>query len=230
MVTMPLRRSGTRSGLVVTGLVLAVPVTIAAASCGGPAPGPAATGSADGDPVAEAPADVEPSTGVDVEGGVSTDVGGDDTPSGSADEVVLEGDGPSGLAAGTDSSTPETPPTEVSEAVADQLAAFGSAFLSYDYRADPGVRLAVLEPLVTPELLVELTQPVPATLTQQLADEQRVVTAEVVELRPVDVAVFELSMLVTDRRTSADGNEEERTSMQTLVVSIDDADLVEAVL
>lgn len=257
MVTMPFRRFGmlpSGSWARAARIVLAVPVGIAAASCGWPASGPAATGpTADGGvasssdtsiPATSAPSSLGADDGTtgagDADDGAAARFGPDSDADGDTDaepdgagsvEVGTgtgEVDAETGLVAGTDSPPPTDVDGGVDPALRARLADFGALYLAFDYRSGGESRLRGLEPLVTDELLGDLAAGVPEALMTQLIDEERVVEAELVEVRPLGPDAFELSMLVTEGRTDA-GERITDSALTTLVVSVDAASLVSGV-
>ncbi|MDH3681935.1 MAG: hypothetical protein OEV40_18505, partial [Acidimicrobiia bacterium] len=125
-----------------------------------------------------------------------------------------------GLVAGTDSSTPAdaVPPAAALHA---RLVEFGRLYLAFDYRADPGTRLAELRSLVAPGLLDQLAQPMPPALREFVEAEERIVEPEFIELTPLASDVFQLSFTVA---TSAAGDRTEEH--RRLIVTVDGAQLV----
>ncbi|MEM9130839.1 MAG: hypothetical protein AAF962_03955 [Actinomycetota bacterium] len=134
---------------------------------------------------------------------------------------------------GTDSAT-TVPPTPVDEATRSQLAAFGQAYLGYDHRQSPEARAEALEPLVAPDLLLDLATPLPAALLEELEAEERVVTPTLVTVEPVggdggDGRVFLLTYEVAT--ATVDDGGEPLTAVQNVLLTVvtDAAGIVEDV-
>lgn len=93
---------------------------------------------------------------------------------------ALEESGPPELSHthdGTDSALTIAVPKLTPE-LRQRLVRFGDLYLSFDYRADPALRLDGLADLVNPTLLDELRAPLPPALAETLVAEQRTVVAD----------------------------------------------------
>ncbi len=145
------------------------------------------------------------------------------------DEVVVE----SVTDEGTDSAT-TVPPIPVDDATRARLAAFGEAYLGYDHRDPADTRALALEPLVTPSLFLDLATPLPAALTEELQQEERVVTPTLVSVEPIggdggEGRVFLLTYEVTTSTVADDDEVVTTTALELLTVVTDDTGVVEDV-
>jgi hypothetical protein len=128
---------------------------------------------------------------------------------------------------GTDSEVLVPPPLD--EELESKLALFGQTYLAYDYRVSAESRLAPVQALVTADLYQSLVAPLPQALTESLADERRVVTAELVSVEgisfdPREGKVYQLSLLVSETTTpspTAEPITEERTEHLTIFLGLD---------
>lgn len=163
--------------------------------------------------------------GVASDAGIESDVavGGD---SGSEAEAPVGEASPDGagsaVEAGTDSAVTEAP-AAVPEELETALVDFGRYYLEYDYRIPDADRIEPLRDLTSPELFAELSEPTPPALAELLAAEQRVVTAELTSLQPLEAGVFELLFAVTVNRVDAADPGSSATSTEdtkVLVVSV----------
>ncbi len=114
-----------------------------------------------------------------------------------------------------------------SPALETRLIGFGRLYLEFDYRESSDDRAAGFVDLVEPSLLDELTQPIPPALLESLRDDRRIVRAEFVDVTRVEPRAFQLRFMVT---TDARSLPDPRSETRTILVSINDDDLVSDVL
>lgn len=163
------------------------------------------------------------------------DVTGDPDQAGAATGAATEGDNGAGsvgaevaadgttaapeVEAGTDSAFVGDPEI-IDEGQRSRLVQFGQAYLSFDYREDQLTRVERLQGLVSADLLVDLSAPMPPALMEELVADQRVVTAEEVDLAAVGENVFQLSFDLTTTSAS-DGSAEPERRVLTVVLDPD---------
>jgi hypothetical protein len=119
----------------------------------------------------------------------------------------------SGLVAELD--TPAAPMQQSAESpqanpVAQQIAVaegFAQAYLGFDYRTTSEERSEALAPFVSPQLLAELTRPLPAPLADRLLDDEQVVTVEVLGVLPVEDNPNRLHVVGQTTTTTTGGTE-----------------------
>jgi hypothetical protein len=172
-----------------------------------------------GDEAADAGHTTSPTVGVAVPGeGYSTDEtddGQDEADPASPPGQELD---PPQVAEGTDSALVETP-EPITDAARAMVTDFAVAYLSYDYRETDADRVERLRPLASEDLLVLLAEPMPLALTEDLKRDQRVVTAEPLEVVVVTTDVYQAVFELTT--TSAGGDPATEQRLLTVVLGPD---------
>jgi hypothetical protein len=138
--------------------------------------------------------------------------GGD--PAGGADDTPAD---PPQVEDGTDSALVEEA-LPVSEGARATVSGFADAYLAFDHRDDGTERIERLRPLATEDLLATLSQPVPPAMAEQLRAEERVVTAETLDVVPVAPDVYQAVVEVT---TATTGQETTEQKLLTVVLGAD---------
>ncbi|MEM8925387.1 MAG: hypothetical protein AAGD35_17935 [Actinomycetota bacterium] len=141
---------------------------------------PETTSSAAGGITPAAPAAADGSTDQTAEGsrsGLVADLERAATSTTAAEPVTDEG---------SDSVTTTVAPPPLDAALRSRLEVFGQLHLGYDHRQDHADRVAELAVVVDPLLLEQLAVPLPAALVEELASEERIVTATMREIVPLE--------------------------------------------
>ena len=84
---------------------------------------------------------------------------------------------------------------------------FAQAYLGFDYRTTNQQRTEALASLVTHQLLVEITRPLPAPLADRLLDDEQVVTVEVLGVLPVEDNPNRLHVVAQTTTSTTGGTE-----------------------